>query len=101
MNHSPSRRHFFKSTGAVSAAAVLGSTAVLPACGSSGSDSVAPLNSAQQVDLTATQALAAMKAGTMTATAYITTLIARAKGLLDLNGMIFIDEAGALAAANK
>ena len=101
MNHSPSRRHFFKSTGAVSAAAVLGSTAVLTACGSSGSDSVVPLSSAQQVDLTATQALAAMKAGTMTATAYITTLIDRAKSLSDLNGMIFIDEAGALAAAKQ
>ncbi len=101
MNHSPSRRHFFKSTGAVSAAAMLGTTAGLTACGSSGSDSAAPLSTAQQVDLTATQAIAAMKAGTMTATSYVTTLIARAKSLSDLNGMIFIDEVGALAAAKK
>jgi indoleacetamide hydrolase len=101
MNHSASRRHFFKSTGAVSAAAVLGSTAGLTACGSSGSDSPAPLSSAQQVDLTATQAIAAIKAGTMTATSYVTTLIARAKSLSDLNAMIFIDEAGALAAAKQ
>ncbi len=99
MKHSPSRRHFFKNTGAVSAAAVLGSTASLSAWGAS--SNAALLSSAKQVNLTATQALAAMKAGTLTATAYVTTLIARAKSVSDLNGMIFINETGALAAAKQ
>ena len=93
-----SRRDFFKNTGAVSAAALLGG-AGLSACG--GSSGVAALTAQEQLDLTATQVLAAYKAGSLTAKAYVSTLLARAKSLSDLNAMIYLDEAGALAAAKQ
>lgn len=98
MTTNASRRQFFKSTGAVSAAAMMGG-AGLSACGGSGG--VAALTVDEQLALTATQALAAYKAGSLTATAYVTNLINRAKSLSDLNAMISIDEAGALAAAKQ
>jgi len=104
MTPNASRRQFFKSTGAVSAAAMLGGAGVT-ACGgdSSGSNisGVAALSADEQLALTATQALAAYKAGSLTATAYVTNLIQRAKALADLNAMITLDEAGALAAAKQ
>ena len=98
MTPNASRRHFFKSTGAVSAAAMLGGVG-LTACG--GSSGLAALSADEQLALTATQALAAYKAGSLTATAYVTNLINRAKSLSELNAMISIDEAGALAAAKQ
>lgn len=97
MTHPTSRRHFFKTSGAVTASALLAGNS-LTACGGSGPSA---LSAEQQLALTATQALSAMKAGTMTASAYVTTLIARAKSLSDLNAMISIDEVGALAAAKQ
>lgn len=98
MTHTPSRRQFFKQSGAVSAAAMMGGLSQT-ACG--GSDSVSQLGESAQLELTATQVLAAYKAGTLTATAYVTTLIDRTKSLQDLNAMITLDETGALAAAKK
>ncbi len=98
MTFNTSRRHFFKNTSAVSAAALLGGTG-LTACG--GSSTAAALTADEQFALTASQALAAYKAGTLTATTYVTNLINRAKSLSDLNAMITIDEAGALAAAKQ
>ncbi len=100
MTPNTSRRNFFKNTTAVSAAAMLGGVgAGLTACG--GDSTVTPLSESQQLELTATQVLAAYKAGTLTATAYVTTLIDRAKALQDLNAMISLNEAGALAAAKQ
>lgn len=93
-----SRRDFFKTTGAVSAATLMGGTS-LSACG--GSSGVTPLSVQEQLNLTATQVLAAYKAESLTATAYVSTLIARAKALSELNAMIYIDEAGAMAAAKQ
>lgn len=98
MTTNTSRRNFFKNTTAVSAAAMLGGTG-LTACG--GDSTVSQLTESAQLDLTATQVLAAYKAGTLTATAYVTTLIDRAKALQDLNAMITLNEAGALAAAKQ
>ena len=100
MTTNTSRRNFFKNTTAVSAAAMLGGVgAGLTACG--GDSTVSQLTESAQLDLTATQVLAAYKAGTLTATAYVTTLIDRAKALQDLNAMITLNEAGALAAAKQ
>lgn len=93
-----SRRDFFKNTGAVSAATLLGGTGLNASAASAGGTL---LNSQAQLNLSATQVLAAYKAGRLTATAYVTTLIARAKALTDLNAMIHIDEAGAMAAAKQ
>ncbi len=97
MPHSPSRRNFFKTSSALSASTLLGGTALV-ACGG---DATAAMTTDEQLALTATQAVAALKSGRLSATAYVTTLIARAKSLSDLNAMIFIDEAGALAAAKQ
>lgn len=100
MTMNTSRRNFFKNTTAVSAATMLGGVgAGLTACG--GDSTVTPLSESAQLELTATQVLAAYKAGTLTATAYVTTLIDRAKALQDLNAMISLNEAGALAAAKQ
>jgi len=97
MQHSPSRRHFFKTSGAVSASTLLGSSALV-ACGG---NSTPALSSDEQLALTATQAVAALKSGSLSATTYVTTLIARAKAVSDLNAMITLDEIGALAAAKQ
>jgi mandelamide amidase len=93
-----SRRNFFKNTGAVSAAAMLGGVS-MTACG--GDSSPAALSTEEQWALTATQALAAMKEGRLTTSHYVSTLIARARSLGELNAMITIDEASALAAAKQ
>jgi mandelamide amidase len=97
MQHSPSRRNFFKTSSVISASTLLGGTALV-ACGG---DATPALSTDEQLALTATQAVAALKSGRLSATTYVTTLIARAKSLSDLNAMIFIDEAGSLAAAKQ
>lgn len=94
-----SRRHFFKSTGAVSAAALLGSSSLSACGGDSGKPAV--FSTQEQLDLTASQVLAAYQSGRLSATSYVTTLLDRAKSLQDLNAMIALDEAGALAAAKQ
>jgi indoleacetamide hydrolase len=100
MTTNTSRRNFFKNTGAASAAAMLGGVgASLTACG--GDSNTTTLSSTEQLNLTASEAVAALKAGKMTATEYVTNLIARAKSLSELNAMITIDETGALAAAKQ
>lgn len=97
MKKNASRRHFLKTSSVVAATSLLGTS--LSACG--GSSGPSPLTTEQQLALTATQAVAAIRAGSMTAVAYTTTLLARAKALSDLNGMIALNESGALAAAAK
>ena len=97
MKHSSSRRTFFKTSGAISASTVLGSTALV----AYGNNSSSGLTSDEQMALTATQAVAALKSGRLSATTYVSTLIARAKAVSDLNAMITLDEAGAMASAKK
>ena len=77
MQHSPSRRNFFKTTSVVSASTLIGGTALV-ACGG---DALAALSADEQLALTATQAVAALKSGRLSATTYVTTLIARAKAV--------------------
>ncbi|HSV51225.1 MAG TPA: amidase family protein, partial [Burkholderiaceae bacterium] len=67
----------------------------LPACGGS----AASLSTQQQLDLTATGAVAAIREGRLTTVAYVSTLIARAKQLAGMNAVITLNETGALAAA--
>ena len=97
MNNSPSRRQFFKRTGAVSAAAMLG-TAGLSACGSSSSTST-PAVEDPLLSLSASQVVTNIKNGTLKAETYMTTMIVRAKVASGLNAMIFLNETAALAAA--
>jgi len=96
MSPNASRRDFFKSTGAVSAAAMLGGVgAGLTACG--GDSSSTPED--PLLALTATQVVANIKNGTLKAETYMAAMIARAKAASGLNGMIFLNEAEALKAA--
>jgi indoleacetamide hydrolase len=90
------RRDFLKHTGFLATTPWLG--AGLAACGG-GNDDADMLNTEAQLKLDATQAVAAIRDGRMTAEAYVSTLIARAKALSDLNALIVLDEAGALTAA--
>jgi indoleacetamide hydrolase len=90
------RRAFLQRTGVLAATPWLG--AGLAACGG-GDDDNAKLSTEAQLKLNATQAVAAIRDGRVSAEAYVSTLIARAKALSDLNALIVLDEAGALAAA--
>jgi len=56
---------------------------------------------ADQLALTSSQAVAAIRAGSLSAEAYVTTLIARAEALKDLNALITLNKAGALTAARN
>ena len=91
-----SRRNFLRASGAAAASSVLGGAMV--GCASS---KPAALSASDQVDLTATQAVEAIRSGRLSAEAYATTLIARAEQLSDLNSVIALNKTGALAAARK
>ena len=94
-----SRRTFLKSSGAIAATSLLGTA--LSGCASRDAMSGAPLSAAEQLQLTSVQAVAAIRSGRLSAETYVTTLIARAEALKDLNALITLDKAGALAAARK
>ncbi|MBP0589200.1 indoleacetamide hydrolase [Paraburkholderia sp. LEh10] len=55
----------------------------------------------EQLALTATQAVAAIQSGRLTATDYVATLLARAAALATLNAFTVLDMEGALAAAKR
>lgn len=90
LQHPLSRREMIKAVALTAAA-----PAALTACASRS----APLSTSQQLDLTATQAVSAIKGGSLSAEAYMGTLLARARQLQSLNAVITLNEAGALAAA--
>lgn len=56
---------------------------------------------AEQLALTSSQAIAAIRDGSLSAETYVTTLIARAEKLKDLNALITLNKTGALAAARS
>jgi mandelamide amidase len=60
-----------------------------------------PMSIDEQLALTASQAVAAIRDGRLTAEDYLTTLIARAEQLADLNSLITLNKAGALAGARR
>jgi indoleacetamide hydrolase len=95
-----SRRNFLVSAGAVSASAIV--PAGLAACGGGDDDeAVGTLTVDEQLALTATQAVDAIKTGRMSAVAYTQTLLSRAVRLQDLNSMISLNWDKALAAATE
>ncbi|WP_338799361.1 indoleacetamide hydrolase [Acidovorax sp. DW039] len=59
------------------------------------------MTTAEQLALTATEALRAMNSGRLSAEAYVTTLLTRAEALKDLNCFITVDRDGALTAARS
>jgi mandelamide amidase len=94
-----SRRTFLKTSGAVAATSLIGTA--ISACGGSGDDGPAVMTAAEQLELTSSQAVAAINAGSLTAEAYVTTLLARAEAMKDLNALITLNKTGALAAARN
>lgn len=59
------------------------------------------MNPAEQAELTASQAVDAIKSGRLSAELYVKTLLERARKLADLNSMISLNEGAALAAARN
>jgi len=55
----------------------------------------------EQAELTATQAVDAIRAGRLSASEYVATLLARAEALANLNALTVLDVEGALAAAHR
>lgn len=98
MPPSKSCRVFLQATGATAASVALGGA--LGGCASA-KQSPAPLSSTEQVELTASQAVQAIRDGRLSAETYTATLVARAEALTDLNGLIFLNKAGALTAARR
>lgn len=98
MQNLNSRRNFFKNTGAITAGIALASTDRQAHGRTHIRNS---LTAGMQLELTATQVLDAYKAGRLTATGYVSTLLNQARTMADLNAMIYMDEAGALAAAKQ
>ncbi len=59
------------------------------------------MDTSRQLELTAAETVAAIRSGGLGATELVTTLLARARAQSDLNAMILLCEADALAAAAR
>jgi Asp-tRNA(Asn)/Glu-tRNA(Gln) amidotransferase A subunit family amidase len=90
-----SRRQFLNRGGAVAAGSLMGAT--LAGCAAI----AGPPSTAEMLAMDSSQALAAMRAGRMSAEQYMAALLARAEQLDDLHALIAIDRGGALAAARR
>ena len=95
MSNNTSRRRFLTAAGGSVAAGSLGG---LGGCAAGGLLGRAPTTE-EQLAMSSTQVVAAIRAGRLSAEAYVGTLLARAEQLKDLNAFITLDRAGALAAA--
>lgn len=95
MSNNTSRRRFLAAAGGSVAAGSLGG---LGGCAAGGLLASAP-TAEDQLAMSSTQAVAAIRSGRLSAEAYVGTLLTRAEKLKDLNAFITLDRAGALAAA--
>jgi indoleacetamide hydrolase len=91
--HSTTRRVFLAAGGGVAAG--------LTGCAGTGGLFASAPSVAEQLAMSSAQAVAAIRSGRLSAEAYVTTLLARAEQLKDLNAFIVLDKAGAIAAARK
>lgn len=78
-----------------------GAAAGLSACAGPGGLFASPPTAAEQLAMSSSQAVAAIRTGHLFAEAYVSTLLARAEQLKDLNAFIVLDRAGAIAAARQ
>jgi mandelamide amidase len=95
MSASPSRRLLLKA-GAAGAA-----TVGVSALGLSGCAALAPPSEPDMTAMTSTEAIAAIRSGRMSAERYVIAALDRAERLRDLNALIAIDRAGAIAQARR
>jgi Asp-tRNA(Asn)/Glu-tRNA(Gln) amidotransferase A subunit family amidase len=92
------RRSFLQASGA---AAFAGAVApIVSSCGGSG-DSTESLSADGQLALDSSAAVECIRAGRFSAEAHIALRLARARQVRDLNAMITLNDAGALAAARR
>lgn len=94
MTRSISRRNLIVGSSAAAVSPLLAS--VLAGCATSRTVAV---SQAAQLELTASQALAAMRSGQISAQDYMRTLLEQAERVADLRSMISLDKAGAMEAA--
>lgn len=92
------RRKVLISAGAMVAMPALGG--LMTGCSGGGGGAVMP-STDEQLAMTASDAVNAIRNGSLTAEAYVTTLLARAEKLADLNSIITLNKDGALAAAKN
>jgi mandelamide amidase len=78
-----------------------GVAASLTACAGPGGLFASPPTAAEQLAMSSLQAVAAIRSGRLPAETYVSTLLARAEKLKDLNAFIVLDRAGAVAAARS
>ena len=98
MSKRSSRRAFLKTSGALSAGPLLG--AGVAGCAAPSFPSP-PLSTTEQLQLSAVQAVDAIRSGRLPAQTYMRTLTERADALKDLNAMIMLDTASALESARR
>jgi indoleacetamide hydrolase len=89
------RRRFLCSTGAAATTTLWGPSLLLGAC----ANNSAPMTTAEQLALNASDSVAAISGGRLDAESYVNTLLARAEQHSDLNAFITLNRSGALAAA--
>jgi mandelamide amidase len=104
MPRRPSRRAFLKTSGALSATSLLG--AGIAGCSTLQSTPPppyrgVPLTVDEQLQLSASQAVDAIRTGRLTAETYVRTLLDRAAALKDLDALISVDAEGAIAEARR
>ena len=96
--HDSTRRRLLGATAAGSLLGVAG-------CASQGAGDTryagVPMSTAEQLQLTSVQAVAAVRSGRLTAEEYVRTLLARAQAVNNLNTMIVLDGSAAIAAARQ
>ena len=99
-NPAPTRRHVLKAGGALAGSVtILGLTPGLSSA--SGTTGTGPVRDRDLAGLTATEAVAAIRRGRLTAVRYTRFLLDRADDLMGLQAIITLDRDGALAAAHR
>jgi indoleacetamide hydrolase len=93
MARSSTRRVFLAAGGGVAAS--------LSGCAGTGALFASAPSVAEQLAMSSSQAVAAIRSGRLSAEAYVNTLLARAEQLKDLNAFIVLDKTGAITAARK
>ena len=97
MTNRTSRRSLLQSTGLLVAGSASPGLAMLAGCAAT----PAPMTETSMQEMTAADALARIRSGRMSAEGYVVAMLDRAERLKDLNALISVDRAGAIAQARK
>src|SRR5688572_25647168 len=97
MSNRTSRRSLLQSTGLLVVGSASPGLAMLAGCAAI----PAPMTETSMQEMTAADALARIRSGRMSAEGYVVAMLDRAERLKDLNALISVDRAGAIAQARK